>query len=751
MYDRRAKIFVIASAFLLLVCVLRLMHMQLLPDSSLQDRIAELKLQRGRSQQLKTVRGKILDRNDIVLATDLPQFQLHISYRLSSFLDERVRQENNDDCQSPRDPIAALVLGKLETSAADELKKHIDACETCQNVYQVLQIIEKCTNFGPERADIEERIKNINDRVWNLRTFVAWARNDPDPNILEKYDNNINSVPLSEATANFEHRFPEAQRLTLISKVDDITEMDTSYPLLELRTDDDIFAAQVEFMDVNDVQILPKAKRFYPFGSVAAQTIGWVGPAKGHYKELFADDRLSSYLDDEVCGKRPGVEYVCETILRGRRGELFYDIDRRLISLTETRFGKDVRLSLDIKLQQRIEGYLADYPHEPYCGPGMAAVIIDVATTDILALVSMPVFDLNRARYDYEALIDDPDKPLINRAIYEQYPPGSVVKPLILIAGLESGHITPDKVIHCPAQKAPDGWPSCWIYNRHKTGHDAAWENNARNAIRGSCNIYFSRLADRIEPLVLQQWLLKFGYGRKSSLVPHDSSDESRVTSHESRDLRQSPGIISSSLSRGSSLQSAGGRHGLPDLPPLKEFERRLFGIGQGNLRATPLQVANAMATIARRGIYKPPRLFRKIPNSEGVALGISPETLDVVYDGMHAVVSETGGTAYREFAHSGLTEQGVIVYGKTGSTEEPDVAWFAGFAWQPQARPERSRRAQLGDGSSPRQGRAIAIAVVVEGGQHGSRDAAPLARDIIQFCIEAGYIGKALNGISNW
>ncbi len=98
----------------------------------------------------------------------------------------------------------------------------------------------------------------------------------------------------------------------------------------------------------------------------------------------------------------------------------------------------------------------------------------------------------------------------------------------------------------------------------------------------------------------------------------------------------------------------------------------------------------------------------------------------------MSAVVSEPGGTAYNEFIHSGLAEQDVKVYGKTGSTEEPDVAWFAGFA---KACPEQGR----GDSID----RSISIAVVVEGGQHGSRDAAPLARDIIQFCIEAGYIGN--------
>jgi cell division protein FtsI/penicillin-binding protein 2 len=90
----------------------------------------------------------------------------------------------------------------------------------------------------------------------------------------------------------------------------------------------------------------------------------------------------------------------------------------------------------------------------------------------------------------------------------------------------------------------------------------------------------------------------------------------------------------------------------------------------------------------------------------------------------MYAVVNEPGGTAYNEFARSDLAGQGIDVYGKTGSTEGSVNAWFAGFA-------------------KDNQGRAIAVVVIVEGGQHGSSDAAPLAYDIIQFCAEAGYIGK--------
>jgi penicillin-binding protein 2 len=257
------------------------------------------------------------------------------------------------------------------------------------------------------------------------------------------------------------------------------------------------------------------------------------------------------------------------------------------------------------------------------------------------------------------------------------------------------------------------------IFKRYRSGHDLKWErNNARNAIRGSCNIYFSHLADRIDPLTLQQYLFMFGYGRNIL-----SSPLSNAEAELNRSLRQLPGVISNIAPRGRITT-------FEQVPPLSERERRWFGIGQGNLRVTPLQVANSMATIARGGVYKPPRLFLDDSNDsrfDATHLGISPETIAVVHDGMSAVINETGGTAYRTFAPvlKGFAEQDVKIYGKTGSTEAPEDAWFGGFV-------------------TDNTNRAIAIAIVVEGGQRGSSDAAPLGRDIIQFCIESGYIGKS-------
>jgi len=704
MYEKRIRIFVVFSLLLLAVCVLRLAQMQLLSASSVQNEITELKLRRGQSKQFKTIRGRILDRNGKVLATDQARFWVDIDYELSRFLDERVRRGMLLRAAAKAEP-------EIAVAKADEIIR--------EKIEDLRHIIDKCAQFkAVESWAISRDIQSINDRVWNMRIFQAWRKEFPNSEVRNDYDSII-SVPSSRAKADFEQKLPDPnERLMLVSEVD-IFKTHQSSLLLELKTDDDIFAAQLEFMGTEGIDIVCKEQRVYPYRSVAAQTIGWVGPAmQKSDEEFFAEDKLARYLTGEVCGKRPGIEYVCEAILRGRRGEEATDIDGQLTSDIDTQPGKDVKLTLDIELQGDIEDFLVRYPHDPNLGePNISAVVIDVASSEILALVSLPVYDLNRVRYDYGALNTDPDRPIINRAINEQYPPGSVIKPLILIAGLETGQITPAEIIGCPAEPAPVGWPNCLIFRRNTVGHDLRWNNDARNAFKGSCNIYFSRLADRVEPVALQQWLFEFGYGQHALAPPYSIAEVDGAELR--RNFRQAPGEISSSIV-GRALR-------FEEMPPLAPRERRYFGIGQGSLRVTPLQVANTMATIARGGVFKLPRLFGDFQSSAGVDLGISHETLAIIHDGMSAVVSEPGGTAYAQFEPllTILAAEDVKVYGKTGSTERPFHAWFAGFA-------------------ADSKGGKIAVAVVVEGGQHGSSDAAPLARDIIQLCINSEYIGES-------
>lgn len=710
MYKKRIAILAGIGLILLTACVLRLADIQLLSTSFYREQVAQLRLQ-GSLQQMRTLRGKILDRKGRVAATDEVKFWLAISYDLSRFLDERARQAMMLQATSRNhDANTAGPEQEFETRLAD------------------LELwIDKCAQFGIPREEVVSRLQKNNDNIWNLRTFFAWARNKPSAEILKKYNRNLSHVPLAEAIADFEERYPEPRdRLLLINKVDDIAEAKQVWPVLELKTDDDVFAARMEFLNVKGVEVIARGQRFYPFGATASQTIGWVGPPQKKDKDLFAGDRLASYLDDELCGREDGIEYVCEPILRGKRGELAYDIDHELIRQSDAEFGQDVRLTIDIELQQKVEQRLANCGLNPRCKSPMAAVVLDVNTGDILVLASLPNYNLNSVRQEYGELANDPCEPLRNRAINKNYPPGSVLKPVILTAGLESRQITPDEVISCPSHKAPQGWPNCWIYNRTHIGHDELWQNNAHNAIKGSCNIYFSHLAERIDPVVLQNWLFRFGYGRLSLpdlsfCVPADPCGEPPKPNQDERTFRQAQGQISSTPAKETMTS-------FEQLPAIEPSERRWFGIGHGNMRATPLQVANAMACIARGGIYKPPRLVFEpnAPEPNAINLNISRSTLSTVCDGMYAVVEEAGGTANKEFspALGRFAARGIKIYGKTGSTEKPEHAWFGGFA----------RDAA---------GKTIAIAVVVEGGQQGSTDAAPLARDILLFCVEAGYIGR--------
>lgn len=705
MYDRRVKIFIGAALFLLLVSVSRLIQMQLLADSQLQDDIAALKRQRGQSRQFGTLRGDILDRNGKVLATDLPQFQIVISYQLTSVGDRRVLEMAE-----------MLARERSDDRSLSDFRREIEAKRA-----DLGRIITDCTKLGGNIEDVAARIREINDYIWNLRAFIAWFRNGPDPDFVAQYDRPAASIPLADVLPAFERQVPDRlERHRMIMRVDNIPELNRSFPLMDLKTEDDIFAAQMEFMDIGDVEIVPSGFRHYPYGSVAAQTIGWTGAANpDRDNALFEHDPLAQYLPGDVCGRQPGVEYVCETILRGRRGEEAIDIDGNLVRQTEARFGQDVQLTLDIELQQQIEQYLTDPQFNPNAAAPTAVVVIDIRSGDILALVSLPTYDLNRARHDYARLAtDNQNRPLINRAINSQYPPGSSVKPFILVAGLQAGAITAEDIIGCPSQAAPRGWPNCWIWRDHRTGHDQRWSNNARNAIKGSCNIYFTHLADRLDATVLQQWLFRFGYGRRMPLEASLSWPADR----RPRRFLQAQGLISN-------VRSTKPIESVEDIPPMRDVEKRYFGIGQGNLWASPLQVANSFATLARGGQYKPPRLFLQ-PRTPVTALleepddlGLSASTCQAVYDGMSAVVNEAGGTAYDMFRGSGLGAQGVKVYGKTGSTERPYHAWFAGFA-------------------EDRDGAKLALAVIIEGGQRGSRDAAPLIRDIIQLCVYKGYVG---------
>ena len=690
MYQRRLKIFVGLCICVLLVALVRLAILQVHGADEARRRTEMLRILPA--EPLATVRGKILDRNGRIIALDRPSFSLHISYALTRYADPRWQEG-----QILRQVNEANPRTSVEQRLHHQWAEHFQALDEAVELAAVLGDVPY--------EEIQRRIDGINDRIWELARYIWWRRRHPAASMSD-YRRQRDAILPSD-----------------IVRVD-LREMRDYYPLINLPTEEALLNAQIELQHTGGLAIRPEARRDYPYKTAAGQLLGWVAPGRQEEMQLFEDDEYRRYLEGEVLGK-DGIEKAFEPVLRGRRGRVVYDRDGRELSRTDPQYGGDVHLTLDIELQAQIEAFLLDPEANPKAAHPSAAVVLDGATNDILAMVSTPVFDLNTVRRQYNRLINDPNTPMTHRALETTYPPGSTIKPQILLIGLEAGKTYPGEIISCPYRDPPSGWPRC-LLQRQGSCHDWRWEheggNNARNAMRGSCNIYFSQLAHRLSSGELQSGLFGLGFGQTifHLHLPEVFAQANPRFTDFSPQLRQAHGSLVAGIQH-APAQSA------DDLPPLVDWERKFWGLGQGNLRASVLQVANSLAAIARDGIYKSPRLVideadpfnerhqRRIP-----AASVSLET---VRDGMQAVVNAQGGSGYRAFRDSELIKRGLRIYGKTGSTERPAHAWFTCFA-------------------EDRAGRIIIVAVLVEGGSRGSDDAAPLGRGILELCAEAGYIG---------
>jgi len=460
--------------------------------------------------------------------------------------------------------------------------------------------------------------------------------------------------------------------------------------------------------------VRPSHRRLYPYADIACHVIGITGQVTHSEQDslnLPADrsdwlDRIrDNYLPGDVIGKR-GVEKMCEKVLRGRRGYRRYRRPGFLDEEVRSEDGGDVHVTLDVKLQQSLTEMLRATGHNG------SIVVLSVPQAEVLALVSTPTFDLNHYRRDFARLATDGiDFPLRNRAISRAYPPGSTIKPVAALAGLGSGAISLNTTFHCRGYLHEPTSFRCWIW-RYKTGHG---DLDVVNGIKNSCNVYFYNVGERLGPIRLADWYRMFGLGQRPGTgLPEEVTGRVPTEEWVRRVYRR--GFV-----RG---------------------DARFMAIGQGLVTATPLQVANAMATVAREGLFcsptlvlegGPPRMRRRIP--------LASEHARAVIEGMNKVVNERGGTAYKTFHAPGAPQLDVAICGKTGTAEAPpllidddgdgkrdrtvysgDMAWFAGFA--PYGEPQ------------------IALAVVVEyvaGG--GARNAGPIARETVRLCQKFGYV----------
>ena len=474
-------------------------------------------------------------------------------------------------------------------------------------------------------------------------------------------------------------------------------------PFIPVLVADQLSWEQFARLSVN-LPVLPGAicsagqKRFYPFGDSFAHVIGYVGRVS--QEDLSDPEDKDPILHHPNFGKgKAGVEGRMDKALRGASGHKMLEVNAagrviRELERNPATAGSSMEMTLDSELQNYVIGRMGD--------EAGVCVVLDLVTSDILALVSTPSFDPNKfstgiSQREYDQYLDDPRTPLFNRATSGTYPPGSTFKMMASFAGLESGKLQPDTEFFCNGHyELFNQRFHCW--NRGGHGHVSLKE-----ALSESCDVFFYQLAEQLGIEPIAEMSSKFGFGRRADLPLTSLVD----------------GLI-----------------------PDSEWKRKTLGetwhvgdtlnasIGQGFVSATCMQIAVMAARIALGREFRP-RLIRSVDGQEqGVPtfqpLDVMEDSLQLVRQGMHDVVNTSTGTAFK----SRCVDEQFIISGKTGTSQVTRLREDI----KEEDLPREHRDHALFCAFAPHDAPRYAVAVIVEHGGSGSRAAAPIARDALMY-----------------
>lgn len=482
-----------------------------------------------------------------------------------------------------------------------------------------------------------------------------------------------------------------------------------SVPIRTHLTDEEVARLVARRYRFPGVEVQARLFRDYPYGASTAHVVGYIGRINDRDLEKIEEwEATSNYRGSEYIGKS-GLELSYESQLHGITGVEKVEINAsgramRSMSRTPARPGNDIKLSLDIDLQQAIEAAFGNRRG--------AVVAIDPSTGGILALVSTPSFDPNLfiegiSVADWRALSDSPDHPLLNRAVYSAYPPGSTFKPFVALAGLESGK-----------RNLSQRFDHQGIYtfaNQRFVDRKSNCQNNVdlHRSLVYSCNTYYYLLANELGINALAEFVGQFGFGSRTGIdIPGETTG-----------VLPTPEWKRSRFTRREQQSWFGG-------------ETLSIGIGQGYNAYTPLQLAHALAGLVNDGKLIQPHLVKEIINPatgdslpvplQTTQLKIKPEHLQAVRAAMHDVTRV--GTAARAFAGAPYTAGA-----KTGTAQ---VFSLRGQKYEEGKVAERLRDHSWFIGFAPAEKPEIVIAVLVENGGFGSQSAAPLARQVFDFYL---------------
>jgi penicillin-binding protein 2 len=448
--------------------------------------------------------------------------------------------------------------------------------------------------------------------------------------------------------------------------------------------------------------------RFYPDAYSTAHVVGYVGPvSESDLAKIENPDPVLQIPRFQI-GKT-GVEQRLETDLRGQAGDMRIEVSAagrvvRELGRVEGQAGADITLTIDKGLQ--------NFAMQRMAGESASAVVIDVSNGDIVALASSPGFDPNSFVFgissaEWKGLMDDPYRPLSNKAVSGAYPPGSTFKMVVALAALEAGVIRPGDTVSCGGYTQLGSRRfHCW----KRGGHGRV---DLRRSLSQSCDVYYYELARRVGPDGISAMARRLGLG-----VRHDLPIPA-VTEGLMPDRAWKPANRDSPWTSGDSFN---------------------YGIGQGFTLASPMQLALMTARIAS-GTDVAPRLVKAVggvetPIRPPVDLGITPDHLRRVRDGMFAVVND-GGTAGR----SRIDDPAMVMAGKTGTSQVRIItaAERAAGVTRNDQLPWNRRDHALFVAYAPYDAPRYAIAQIVEHGGGGSAVAAPIARDILMRALYGG------------
>ena len=537
----------------------------------------------------------------------------------------------------------------------------------------------------------------------------------------------LNIVP--DKTKNLNEQFEQ------LKKIVDLTDEDIEnfqkerrnyrshrpVPLKENLTEKQIARFIVDQHRFPFVSIVKIQHRYYPYGASLTHILGYISKINSQDKQrLEEENKASNYVATFNIGKM-GIERYYEDVLHGTAGNEKVEVNSRgrIVRLLEQhppQAGEDIYLSINLKLQLYIESLLA--------GRKASVVAINPNNGEILAMVSSPSYDSNDfvggiSSKKYSELLNDPSKPLFNRALLGAYPPASTVKPFISIAALSEGVVSPKSVVNDPGW-----WQLPGTERRYrdwlKWGHGHV---DVLRAIEESVDTYFYQVAYDMGIDRLNLWMTKFGYGQRTGIDISPSEETRAVMPSREWKLKRH---------KKSWLQG--------DTIPV--------GIGQGYWTATPMQMAKALTTLINNGktytphflLYKKSDIINTNQNQplidpskyieKNSLVDVNPTYWALAKEGMHRVMFGARGTARKVYA--GAKYQAA---GKSGTAQVYGLK--ENETYNANRIPEHLRDHALFIAYAPYDKPKIALAIVLENGGGGSSNGGAVARKILDYYLE--------------